>query len=316
MIVLQTIVEALSIPQNDVLRIAKTAPHRYKVYSVDKRSGTGKRTIAQPSRELKAIQKCLIHEVLCDLPVHSAATAYSKGDSIRNNASQHVTNNYLLKMDFSDFFPSIKPRDLIQHIMAHSEQNFDRNDLDLILRILFWSPKRSRDLVLSIGAPSSPFISNSIMYNFDILLSDECAKQGIIYTRYADDIALSCNKQNILADMRNYIIHTAESIKYPRLQINHKKTVFTSKKHHRAVTGIVLSSQGTLSLGRERKRLIRSMINKFKNNTLMENDCSRLHGLLAFALDVEPSFYDRMTKKYGNDTLDSIRKYELISNTE
>jgi len=108
--ILSTLVDSLSISPLDVIRISRSAPHRYKVYDIPKRSGAGVRIIAQPSRELKAIQRSLIENVLCQLPIHDSSTAYSKGCSILNNAGQHVHNSYLLKMDFSDFFPSTKKK--------------------------------------------------------------------------------------------------------------------------------------------------------------------------------------------------------------
>jgi hypothetical protein len=42
--------------------------------------------------------------------------AYRNGLSISSNANQHINNDFLLKMDFKDFFPSLMPKDLIDHI--------------------------------------------------------------------------------------------------------------------------------------------------------------------------------------------------------
>jgi len=178
-----------------------------------------------------------------------------------------------------------------------------------MLRLLFWSPKRSSDLVLSIGAPSSPFISNTLMYDFDVLVNNECEKRGITYTRYADDLAFSTSTPNLLSDIYQVILNAANSMQYPRLTINHDKTIYTSKKHHRSVTGIVLSSEGKLSLGRNKKRLIRSMIYRFSNNLLQDADCLKLRGQLAFAKDIDPGFYDSMVVKYGEKTIDKIKKH-------
>ncbi len=69
--------------------IVRTAPIRYKVFYIPKRSG-GLREVAQPAREVKAIQRWLIKRLELLLPLHAAATAYRSGASIRNNALQHV----------------------------------------------------------------------------------------------------------------------------------------------------------------------------------------------------------------------------------
>ena len=45
--------------QIDLRKLIETAPRRYKVFEIPKRSG-GMRTIAQPSREIKLLQRVLI----------------------------------------------------------------------------------------------------------------------------------------------------------------------------------------------------------------------------------------------------------------
>jgi len=51
----------------DLLRIIGTAPARYKVYSIPKRNG-GARVIAQPSRELKDIQRFILRTLYLNYP--------------------------------------------------------------------------------------------------------------------------------------------------------------------------------------------------------------------------------------------------------
>ncbi|MDA4629511.1 reverse transcriptase domain-containing protein, partial [Enterobacter hormaechei] len=57
---------------------------------------------------------------------------------------------------------------------------------------------RKTKLILSVGAPSSPIISNFCMYEFDNRIHTACNKLEITYTRYADDLTFSCNIPNVL----------------------------------------------------------------------------------------------------------------------
>ena len=123
------IADEFRLPKNVVEMIIATAPYRYKVYKVKKKSGAGERVIAQPAKEVKALQRYLVNDILNQLPLHEAATAYRKGSSIRHNAEKHVNNNFLLKMDFTDFFPSLRPDDLKQHISIHMADAFYSSDL-------------------------------------------------------------------------------------------------------------------------------------------------------------------------------------------
>jgi RNA-directed DNA polymerase len=57
MSLVEDISRSLKMSQLDILKIISSAPRRYKIYGVPKRDGVGVRTIAQPAREVKAIQR-------------------------------------------------------------------------------------------------------------------------------------------------------------------------------------------------------------------------------------------------------------------
>jgi len=300
----------LGISHGDLNKLAKTAPHRYKVFSIPKRSGRGMRTIAQPAKELKPIQRWLVDIELSKLPIHECATAYIVGGGIKKNALEHVNNNFLLKMDFSNFFPSILPSDLKHHVNKYLPDVYTDAEVRFISRLLFWQKSYDIDeLNLCIGAPSSPFISNTILFDFDEKIANFCKEFAVKYTRYADDLAFSTNEPDILKNICNAIPQIVNELQYPRLKINHEKSVFTSKKRNRNLTGVTLSSQNQLSVGRERKRLLRAMINRFRNGDLSVDDCMKLRGLLAFVKDIEPSFIKSMEEKYSINVIRSIFRY-------
>jgi retron-type reverse transcriptase len=283
----------------DVERIIATAPFRYKVYPIEKRSG-GVRIIAQPAREVKALQTSAVEELHGLLPVHHAAQAYVKNGGIRKNASIHVSNSYLLKLDFKNFFPSIHPEDFQTHLAKYAANVFLADEVSQLSRLLFWRPRGTESYRLSIGAPSSPFISNTLMYEIDAQLTDACAAEGIKYSRYADDLAFSSNVAHALDALADSVRSILRTAAYPRLRLNRQKTVFASRRGRRVITGVVLSSTGTVSLGRERKRTIRAMAHKQKIGQLSELDQLKLRGFLAFANDIEPAFAEGIRSKYLN----------------
>ena len=57
------------------------------------------------------LQYWVMKNVLKRFEVHPAATAYRKNLSIVHNARPHARGRFLLKMDFKDFFPSLKASD-------------------------------------------------------------------------------------------------------------------------------------------------------------------------------------------------------------
>lgn len=289
---------------DDLMRVIHTAPRRYKVYYIPKRSG-GFREIAQPARELKALQRVLVARIFSGLPVHDAAKAYRQGRSIRDNAMPHAGTGPILKMDFSDFFPSIRSADWESYCEENSV--LEPSDRKLSSQILFRRAKGERLLKLSIGAPSSPALSNLLMFKFDELVWREASQRQIRYTRYADDLTFSGQRAGMLKDMIKVVEHATRSLDWPRLQINVEKTTFVTAKHRRVVTGVVLANDGSLSLGRDRKRRISAQVHHAALGKLSPEQIGELAGQLAFANVIEPVFLRRLESKYGVDTIRSIQ---------
>ncbi len=288
-------------------RFSLNAPKKYKVYTIPKRS-MGVRTIAQPTPELKKFQRIVVEILEKAIETHSSAYAYKKNTSIKDNALVHVKNDYLLKMDFQNFFNKIKPAVFFESL-AKKEISLDSIDKLFLENILFWKPglKRSVTKILSVGAPSSPLISNIVMYHFDEAIATWCSENEISYSRYADDITFSTNKKNVLFGVKNKVREYLR-LYIPGLTINESKTVFSSKAHNRHVTGVTLNNNNEISLGRKRKREISALIHQFTIEKISPSDLNYMTGLISFALHIEPDFVDRMKTKYGEKTISLILK--------
>jgi len=300
---LNRISRELFIHLDDLRYLARSAPYRYKVYEIKKRQSKKTRIIAQPAREVKRLQYWVISAILKQFPIHPSALAYRKGKSILNNARPHARKKFLLKLDFKDFFHSIKVSDFRLFLKQTAPELIDPTDLDYLCRILFWKDKVSGDLMLSIGAPSSPVLSNIVMYEFDRVVEAHCRSVGVTYTRYADDLTFSTNKRQILTGVATEIDRICRELPFPRLRLNTEKTVHASKATSRRVTGLVLSNEGKVSLGHKRKRDIRAAVHHFKVGKLTADKTTVLAGMLAFVNSVEPSFLQALTKRYGKSVI-------------
>lgn len=284
--------------------IARTACYRYKVYDIPKREGRGFRTIAQPAPEVKWIQSVVVDEVLGNWPLHQAATAYRKGFSTAHHAALHLDSRFLLKLDFSNFFPSIGAVDVARHVAAHT--SLSEQDQRLLVNILTWRNKRTGQQCLSIGAPSSPFVSNSMLFEFDARIDELCSAVGVRYSRYADDLAFSTSTDGVLDVVADAVQQTLDRLPYPRLSLNEKKSVNVSRRHRRSLVGLILTPDGKISIGREQKRQLRAQIHRFTLKDLEPSDEGSLRGMLAYVLSVEPEFVVRMTDHYGENVLASL----------
>lgn len=303
--------DSLEISVENLQIFLLNAPKMYKVYKILKRTH-GYRVIAQPTKRLKKYQRKFIKIFSQCLVVHEYAMAYQKNKNIQQNAEIHKNNSYLLKMDFENFFNSITPALFWNEWENINPYIFDENEKNLFSRLLFWNPNRKRtqreNLILSIGAPSSPLISNFVMYRFDKLITQYCLDKNINYTRYADDLTFSTNIKNILYQIPVEVSKNLNLLFGNKLRINNSKTVFSSKAHNRHITGITITNNNKLSLGRERKRYIRALVHQYKYAQLEKADIQYLKGLLNFCKSIEVSFIHSLAQKYGNETLKNIMK--------
>jgi len=282
--------------------VVRTASYRYKTYTIPKKKG-GYRQIDHPARELKLLQRWLLDNVIAQLPVHECAFGYRKGRNIRLHALCHVGNNFLLRVDFRDFFPSITADDILTlmgirgpHLRGDA---LTAEDHEVVARLVC---RRGR---LTIGAPTSPAISNAVMYEFDAGWSGRCAGSGVSYTRYADDLCFSTNEPGVLSQLLGEL--KADLLqRRPLLTLNDAKTVFTSRKRHRAITGVVLTPDRKVSLGRARKRRVRTLVHLYAANRLEAKDREYLRGFVAFASSIEPEFVESLRRKFGEDLLHSL----------
>ncbi|RVJ12583.1 retron St85 family RNA-directed DNA polymerase [Sinorhizobium medicae] len=292
-----------------VERIIRTAPIRYKTYQIPKRSG-GYRTISQPAKEVKLLQRALIDVLLRKLPVHDTATAYREGLSIKDNALRHVGDGPILKMDFKDFFPSIRPGDWAEYCKETGALT-DAQDIKLTSFLMFQRPKGSSTLRLAIGAPSSPFVSNALLYDFDNRITAAVAKDHVRYTRYADDLTFSAPRTGHLVNVEKLVRSTIHGLKYPKLMINAEKTTRITRKYGRKVTGLTLTNDGQVSIGHDRKRLLHAQVHRASLNHLDADELLNLKGMLGFVNSAEPHFLEVLRRRYGDAVLTRIQRYEV-----
>jgi len=144
------------------------------------------------------------------------------------------------------------------------------------------------------------------MHEVDVLLAEHADKRNLTYTRYADDITFS-SRGYIDADSIIRVVNKAlSSAKNTSIRLNREKTVLVSNQYSRRITGLIITPDKHVSMGRERKRLISSMVHHVSCGSPISIGSSNLAGLLAFASDVEPRFVEALRVKYSSDLIEQL----------
>ena len=289
----------------DVERILGSAHKQVRLIRIKKKTGKY-RTVYHPSRKLKAIQLFLSLKYLSKIRIHESATAYVKGSSNIKNATVHKQSARFLKIDFENFFESLKWSDLKDKLQSSLvETGYVSEDVDLVSELVrqscFYENK------LRQGYPTSPIISNIVMYDLDVLISDLARSitgdPKARYTRYADDVVVSyvgpIKQKEILSKIRALVIQT----KRPTLSLNMDKTAMFSRSSGSAsITGVRLCSDQRLTMFRRSKDEIRLLLSLRRKGCLARSgDAQKTLGLLAYAKMVDPSFYSKIYSKYFNE---------------
>lgn len=289
----------LRVSPASIEKIIKTAPFRYKFYTIPKRSG-GVRSIFHPSPALKSVQRWMINGPVAGLPVHESVYSYVEGRNIGMNAAAHVESNYFIRFDFSDFFPSITGGVLGRFLRKSVETGIIDLDDSVIAAVVRLACRAvgENGSALTIGAPSSPYLSNTVLYEFDEAVSAEADAHGVVYTRYADDIYLS---SRILADLGDFEGRFREivAVRLPFIRINEEKVQHLSRKRRITVTGVNVTPDRRLSVGRERKRRIRTMLYLAMSGVLQPEAFASLRGDIAYVKSIEPDYVERLERKFG-----------------
>lgn len=206
--------------------------------------GNGKyRTIYAPNRTEKTYYKSLLGKLRriarkrCNADV---VHGFVRKRSPVTNALQHVGHAFTLCMDMADFFDSVTAKQLRGKI-----------------------PNELRDAVLYDGAarqglPTSPIVANIAAAELDraILRGCEKRKANVIYTRYADDMAISFDDPEIAAWLPTFVKESAHRFGF---KISDSKTrLYKAAAGRRIVTGVSVG-EADIRVTRETRRKLRAI---------------------------------------------------------
>ena len=201
----------------------------YQKIQIPKRNGAW-RTLYVPDSLLKYVQKQILHKVLTQLPVSYCASAYKKGCSLKENAAPHTGKSIVLKLDILDFFGNITYISVYQH--AFPGELFPPPVRTLLAHLCCY-----RDF-LPQGAPTSPYISNLVLFPFDRYMERWCKNQNITYTRYCDDLTFSGSfePKAVIRKVSSFLLRMG-------FEINPKKMKICPQGQRQIITGIVVNEK-------------------------------------------------------------------------
>lgn len=238
---LSSLEKDLGFPAKTLYGVSNHLSKHYRKVQLPKKNGES-RILSVPDDLLKSIQRKITEVLLVSMPVSQYAKAYRYGGSTTRNAKPHVGKPIVLKLDILHFFDSVR-------YSTVKDRAFPGEIYGESLRILLTMLCYYRD-GLPQGAPSSPAISNIILYEFDEKIGQWCRNRNISYTRYCDDMTFSgdfCPE-----DVADFV---GAELKKLGFLLNKQKTHVQHSSQQQKVTGIVVNEK--LSIPNEDRRNLR-----------------------------------------------------------
>lgn len=252
----------------------------YKKYTIKKRNGK-KRNILSPYYELKQIQKNILNNLLYEKSSSRYATAYIKRVKLVENAVMHTGYKYILKLDISNFFENISYVDIYE---IYKEYGFSDKICGLLAHLTTYND------YLPQGAPTSPYLSNLVLRDFDYKVGNWCKQRNINYTRYSDDMTFSMNEYN-----KDIIRFIRENLYKYNLELNNEKIHLINNSKKQKITGIVVNEKLQVDI-KYRKKIRQEMyyIKKYGLeehlkiiNEEKEYYLNSLYGRIIFVLSID-----------------------------
>ena len=209
--------------------ISNNIEGNYKVFKIKKSNGSF-RKIYEPNSTLKYIQRKILKNILENKKVSKYATAYQKGKSLKENAQIHIGKKIILKLDIKNYFDSISFYSIYNNCFPIE---YFPKGIGMLLTYLC-----TYNGYLPQGAPTSAYISNLVMKDFDDELGNWCEINNISYTRYSDDMTFSgdFNPNLIIKKVKTMLFKLG-------FELNKKKIHVIKQHQQQKITGIVVNEK-------------------------------------------------------------------------
>lgn len=231
---------------------SQTGPlQHYRIQQLPKRDGV--RLLEIPKPRMRELQRTILHRVVEAVPPHPAAHGFRRGRSGATFAAPHSGAAVVLRVDLRDFFPRVtvaRVRAVFATIGYSPPVAAALADLcttSTPIAALAGIHPRTAGLLrarhLPQGSPTSPALSNLVLRNVDRRISGYAENRGLVYTRYADDLALSGNRMAIERTLW-VVSQIVADEGFP----HHPAKVRTMRSHQRQqLAGLVINSHPQVS---------------------------------------------------------------------
>ena len=291
--------------------LLKNMSEHYTTFHIPKATGGMRRIDAPKSELMDALKniKIIFERTLHVLP-HDTAYAYITGRSTKDALIIHQQNQskWFLKLDIKNFFPScnydfiLKQLEQLFPFKILLKDNQTNDSINIIIKLCLLNN------ALPQGTPMSPTLTNLIMLPLDYQIQRTLwnfNKQTFKYTRYADDILISCRYNFNWQEVQNKINEIFQENEAPFI-IKHEKTRYGSSSGRNWNLGLMLNKDNKITIGAKRKKRFKAAVFTFFQDltngiTWDILDVQTLLGQYSYYQKIEPEYINYTVNKYSEE---------------
>lgn len=318
--------EIFGMPFTEVQELVRNIKSHIRRIEIPKKDGS-KRKITAPDTKLKFLQRRIYYYVLKQYRPTDYAHGFIARRNIKSNATPHVGAKVLGKIDIKSFFDTISSdhlknclfgnKNLCRRCKYHERMldgkcnpslyankkkkfEFGCEEMKAVFIPTYCERRGFQPLIQTIidlctidgftaqGFPTSPVLANIVMRGVDLRLAKFCDENGIIYTRYADDLAFS-SKTMSRDQLKSLVLPKVRRLLWAfKFRINNKKISFTTKARRMRLCGVVVNTK--LSPTRQLVNTLRGQIHRatvIQPDQTTKKDIRHLKGVTSFVMSID-----------------------------
>jgi retron-type reverse transcriptase len=254
------------------------------------------------------MQRQILQKLLNRVPPHEATHGFIRGRSSVTHAAAHSGKQVVIRMDLKDFFPNIPAgrihalfaklgySDQVARLLAglctHITPGVVLADSQVKQHLSFAERQPFRSAHLPQGAPTSPALANLCAFRLDMRLDALAETMDARYTRYADDLVFSGDR-DFSACVHRFHVQVAAIALEEGFVINTRKTRIMRAATRQQVTGLVVNRHPNLPRGTfdHYKAILTNCVRygpASQNRSNHPDFRAYLQGIISYALMVNP----------------------------
>ena len=271
--------DTLGVRKRTVTWLRKDKNNQYKFWTIPKKGKANKgkfRKLQEPRDRMMHVQKQIKRKILepAENVLPDYITGFRKGMKTRDTAKVHAGKKIVVTLDLRHYFNSIKQKHLNKLFLEHFKYP------DQVARYL--SELCTFKFFVPEGAPTSPSISNLIGYfYFDEALRKIAEEAEFVYTRYADDITISTDKDfkktehtdkdgnvYVKSEIDDVINKMSDILSSNGFKLNTRKTKVYRTPARQYVLGMVVNEKPDLL--RRKREMLKCILHNMSQNSIAE----------------------------------------------